>query len=283
MIDPCAANAYEITRIVPEGSGLNSRFRAMSRSRYMLWNMIKSSALVPYTDLSLSIFWTFIRPLIFVGVIVFIRHKANAAMGEEVPYFPYVFSGVILWWYFVDATKQSARSLYRYRGLLTKVYFPRLVAPLVPVIARLFDLMLQFLILVPLMFIFTCFPDWHLLLFPLVILQVGLLTLGLGLIFSVLSARVKDFDRVLDFVLYLGFFISPVIFSMRIVPPDWQFVWAFLNPMSGPLEVLRAALFSGVEIDYIVWGLSIMSTLILTALGLFVFLHYEERLAEMVS
>jgi lipopolysaccharide transport system permease protein len=283
MIESNKATAYEETRIVPEGRGLSARLFSLSRSRYMLWNLIKSSMLLPYADYSLGIFWTIVRPLIFVSVIVFIRHKSNALMGEMVPYFLYVFSGVILWWYFTDAAKQSARSLYKYRGLITKVYFPRLVIPVVPVIARLFDLMLQVVVIIPLMFVFSCFPDKHLLLFPLVILQVVVLTLGLGLLFSVLSAAVKDFERVLDFTLYLAFFLSPVIFSMRIIPPHLQLVWAFLNPMSGPLEVMRAALFAGVEIDYTVWGLSILSTLLISVIGVRIFLCYEEQLAELIS
>jgi len=269
--------------IRPRSRGIAAQISEIGKARFMLWNLIKSAALLPYADLALGIFWTFARPLIFVAVIVFIRNKSNAQMGETVPYALYVFGGLILWWYFVDATKQSSRSLYRYRGLLTKVYYPRLITPLVPVIARLFDLGLQLFAIIPLMLYFERLPNWHIFMMPLLVVHVAFLALGFGFLFSVLSAAIKDFERMLDFALYLAFFMSPVIFSLRIVPTEYRQAYAFFNPMVGPLEVFRNVLFGGESVDYAVWGLSALSTLFVTALGVLIFLRYEERLAEMVS
>jgi lipopolysaccharide transport system permease protein len=255
----------------------------IAKARYMLWNMIKSSALLPYQEFVFGAFWACLRPIIFVLVIVFIRSKSNAQMGETIPYPLYVFSGLILWWYFVDATKQSSRSLYRYRSLLTKIYYPRVITPIIPVVARLFELVLQAVVLVPMMFYFKMFPGVDFLLLPLVLLNVMLLCLGLGYLFAVLSAVVKDFERVLDFTLYLAFFLSPVIYSASLLPDHHQMLYFFLNPMAGPLEAFRGILFTGGRIEYSTWLCSATTTLGIFLAGSWAFLKNEERLAELVS
>jgi lipopolysaccharide transport system permease protein len=275
--------AGEYTVIRPRGRGFRAQVAAMGKARYMMWNLIKSSAVLPYTDLALGVFWTFVRPLLFLVVIVFIRNKSNAHMGETVPYPLYVFSGLIMWWYFTDAAKQSSRSLYRYRSLLTKVYYPRLITPIVPVVARLLDLFLQCVGAVVLMFCFQCFPGAPLALLPVLLAHVMLLALGLGMLFAVLSAAIKDFERILDFVLYLAFFISPVIFSSRLISGEYKYYYAFLNPMAGPLEAFRGVLFSSAAIDYGVWAASAASTVVIAIVGLLVFVRYGEALAELVS
>ncbi len=272
-----------VTVIRPAGRGLRPDFRALFAARYMLWNLVRSAALAPYTDVALSFFWTFARPFIFLGVIVFLRNQSGARMEESVEYPAFVLSGLVLWWYFTDATRQSARSLYRYRGLLTKVFFPRIITPAVPVLARLLDLGVQLVAAVPLMLHYGRHPDWHLLLLPLVVVHVALLSVGLGYIFAVLSAGAKDFERMLDFALYVALFVSPVIFSVHMVPAEFRDLYALLNPMVGPLEVIRAALFSGVALDLRAWGLSAISTTGILIIGLITFSRHEADLAERIT
>jgi len=108
------------------------------RVRNMVSNLIRSSALLPYSNTYFSYLWTLLRPFIFLGVIVFIKQRSGGNMGEEIPYPLFLYSGLILWWYLVDAIKQSARSVFTYQGLISKIYFPRVIAPAVPVFGILF-------------------------------------------------------------------------------------------------------------------------------------------------
>ena len=126
-------------------------------------------------------------------------------------------------------------------------------------------------------------PDWHLVLLPLVVIHVALLSVGLGYIFAVLSAGAKDFERMLDFALYVALFVSPVIFSVHMVPAEFRDLYALLNPMVGPLEVIRAALFSGVALDLRAWGLSAISTTVILIIGLITFSRHEADLAERIT
>lgn len=249
----------------------------------MFWNLVKSSALSPYADMALGFFWTFVRPFIFLLVIAFVRKQSNAQMGESIEYILFVYSGLVLWWYFVDATKQSARSFSRYRGLITKIYYPRIITPAIPVFARLFDLALQLLAAVPLMIYYGHFPDWHIVLLPLVIVHVLLIALALGYVFSIFAALLRDFERILDFLLYAAFFVSPVIFSAAIVPRDYFAMYSVLNPMAIPLEAFRAALFSGGVVEVQTWLISASVSLVWLIVGFALFFRYQDEIAERVS
>ena len=87
----------------------------------------------------------------------------------------------------------------------------------------------------------------------------------------------------LDFALYVALFVSPVIFSVHMVPAEFRDLYALLNPMVGPLEVIRAALFSGVALDLRAWGLSAISTTVILIIGLITFSRHEADLAERIT
>ena len=122
----------------------------------------------------------------------------------------------------------------------------------------------------------------RLLLLPLVLLHAMLLCVGLGYLFGAMAALTRDADRVLDYILYVGLFLSPVIYSTQIVPADWRLLYAVLNPAVGPLLAWRAALFDAVGLDYALWGLSFASTAVLAIGGALAFARVERRLGESV-
>lgn len=276
-------SSQETLIIRPSSRSIFLSVKEMFAARYMFWNLVKSSALSPYADMAVGFFWTFLRPLIFLLVITFIRKQSNAQMGETVEYALFVYSGLILWWYFVDATKQAARSFSKYRGLVTKIYYPKVITPAVPVFARLFDLGLQLLAALPLMLLFNHFPDWNIALLPLVIVHVMVVSLALGYVFSIFSSFLRDFERILDFLLYTAFFVSPVIFSAAIVPQEYLGIYNLLNPMAVPLEVFRAALFSGGAIAVQAWILAADVALAGLVAGLVLFMRFQDEIAERVS
>ena len=249
-------------------------------ARNMIYNLIRSSALLPYRDTYFSYFWTLLRPFIFLLVIVFIKQRSMAQMGEEIPYPLFLYSGLILWWYIVDAIRQSARSAFTYKGLITKIYFPRIITPLVPVIGRLFDLGIQALGVGVMMVLFSRYPDGHFFLLPLLFFNVILLCLGVGYLFAIASVFFRDMERILDYILYVGFFISPVIYAIELVPPEYRYLYSWLNPTAGPLMAFRATLFSGVTPNYQALVHSIIVSIVLFFVGIFVFQRLQSTLPE---
>lgn len=255
-------------------------WREIFNCREMIRNLIRSSALLPYSETYFGYFWTLLRPFIFLGVLVFIKNRSMANMGEEIPYPLFLFSGLVLWWYMVDAIRQSARSTFTYKGLITKIYFPRVIIPVVPVIARFFDLSLQAIGLIGLMVFYGQYPGGNILLLPLVFLNIGILCLGVGFLFSVLSVVLKDMERILDYVLYVGMFVSPVIYAIELIPPEYRMLYSWVNPTVGPLMAFRAALFSDLTPDYVAFFHSFVVSGILLLVGVVIFQRMQVLLAE---
>jgi lipopolysaccharide transport system permease protein len=255
-------------------------WRELWRVRNMITNLIRASALLPYSETYFGYFWTLFRPFVFLGVIVFIKQRSGAHMGEGIPYPLFLYSGLILWWYLVDAIKQSARSVFTYKGLITKIYFPRIIAPAVPVFGRLFDLGIQAAGVAVMMVLFSRYPDSHIFLLPLVLLNVIVLCLGLGYLLAVASVAFRDMERILDYILYIGMFVSPVIYSIELVPPEYRDLYSWLNPTVGPLMAFRAVLFSGVQPDYPALVHSMIVSVVLLVIGMMVFQRVQATLAE---
>jgi lipopolysaccharide transport system permease protein len=246
----------------------------------MVVNLVRASALLPYSGTYFGYFWTLCRPFIFLAIMIFIKNRSGSDMGEEIPYPLYLYSGLVLWWYLVDAIKQSARSPLTYQGLITKIYFPRVIVPFVPVLGRLLDLAIQAVGIVVMMIIFDRYPDEHIYLLPIAMINVLLLCLGLGYLVSVLMVGFRDTERILDYLLYTGLFLSPVLYTTRLVPDGFRDLYSWINPTVGPLMAFRAALFSGASPDFPALLHSLIVSVLFCLLGLFLFLKVQSSLAE---
>ncbi len=276
-------SAQKPTRVIRAyRSGGRSLFRDFYDARHMFWNMVRTAAVMPYRELSFGFLWAMIRPVVFLLVIVFIKNRSGADMGTNVEYTLFVFSGIISWWYFSDATSGSANSIYVHRSIITKMYFPRVIIPVMPVIVRSFDWFLQFLALFVIMAWYGRSPDAEVWLIPVAILNLMVLALAVGFLFAVLSTYFRDVQQALGNALYVGLFISPVIYSHTLVPEQYRLLYVTLNPTVGPLTALRAGLFDVYPPDYAALGISIVVTLILLVIGVYAFTRIEDDLPERV-
>jgi lipopolysaccharide transport system permease protein len=268
--------------IKPHKGWTTLNLRELFESRFLLWNLIRRNVKKPYIDLSFGVFWTLLRPLLFVFVFFVIKHKSNADMKEGLPYVLFVYSGVILWWYFANATTSAIKSIYKDKNLITKVYYPRLITPIVPVVAGTTDLFIQMAMMPVGVLVYWRFPDWHILLLPLVLLHVMVLALGLGLIIASLSMESRDFISMMDYILYIAMFLSPVIYSPSILPEKFHHLYYLINPIAAPLEVFRGSLFRGLQIPWLGWGVSFLVSLCFLVIGAYVFKRVEAYLADYV-
>lgn len=259
-------------------------WRELSESRYVLWNLVRRNFLANYMNMNWGVLWTLLRPVIFVAVFFFIKHRSNANFQQGLPYVLFLYPGVIVWWYFSDAAVASSSSVYRDSGLISKIYFPRVITPLVPVLSGLGDLGIQLTLVPLLMGYFGYHPGWNLVFLPLVIAQVAATAYGLGLILTTISTRTKSRDSgaVLKYVLYVSMFLSPVIFSPSILHQKFRQWYYVLNPMAAPLEMLRVCLYSGLPTLFRPWGFSLIFTAGLLVVALKYFRRWEQFFGDSV-
>lgn len=268
-----------MTLIRPPGAFSSLDLRELLSYRGVLLRKAKQRVLVEYDRMWLGFLWAVSRPLLMVLVFWLFRGLADAKTGVSISYPLYVYTGLVGWFFFADAVTGVGSSLQRDAGLIQKVYFPRLISPLSHLLAEGYNLGLAALPLALLMAAFGEYPDEKLLLLPLVLLQITLLALGVGLVFATLVLRSRDWDRFLRLCLYVGLWISPVIYSLDMIPPEYEMAY-LVNPMGGSLLALRATLFERFEFDWSSWGYSAGFTVLALGIGLLAFQRGERTLAD---
>jgi lipopolysaccharide transport system permease protein len=241
----------------------------------MIWKKIR----LDFDDMYLGFFWAIARPLAMVAIFVFVRDFSGANMHVTISYPLYLYSGLILWFHFRDATMATARSVMRDAGLIKKIYYPRLITPIVPSISQLYTLAFAMIVLVLMMLWYGVYPGWRIIFLPLALLQCTILILGIGMIFACLILIKSDFERFLNLGLYLGLFVSPVIFAPEMIPQRGRVIY-FLNPMAGTLLAFRSSLFH--DFPFPVWQFtySVVTTVLLLVVGIKMFRKAEIYFAD---
>jgi lipopolysaccharide transport system permease protein len=229
--------------------------------------------------MKLNVLWNLVRPLSVTAVFSIFKHASGATTGESAPYPIFIYSGLIIWYYFTDATQESASSLRKDAGMIKKVYFPRLIIPAVPVISNLILLGIAFVPLLIMMVAYGVKISWTVLLLPLVIAQCGALSLGVGVLFASISLRNRDFEQLLSLMLYIGLFVSCVYFSPNLFQGPMALLIK-LNPMAATLQSSRACLGSTETFPLLWWLYAVLVSASSILIGLVAFNSIEKELAD---
>lgn len=261
-----------------------SRFvdiQELLRFRGLLWSMSRRQVKSEFGDLHLGIFWVLARPLLMTVIFVFFRHVSNTNTGASIPFAPYLYSGLTLWFFFTQSVSKAAASISTDGNLMQKVYFPRLLSPLSGILAQLSGLAVASVPLLLMMFYYSLSPGWNFLLLPIVLLQTMSLAFGMGCLFAALATISKDWSRLLSLLLYIGLFVSPVIFAPEMLPQMAQRL-QILNPMSGTLLGFRAALFSDYTLPVDAWLYSLFFSGMLGLVGIYAFQRAERTFMDRI-
>ena len=193
--------------------------------------------------------WFFLQPALTTIVYLVVFSKAGKISTGNMPPILFYVSGLVLWMYFSDCVLKTASFLKDNSGILTKVYFPRLIIPLSIVITNLIKLGIQLALFLCVYIYFlvkepSIRPNLYLLLVPYLIILLGILGLASGIIVSSLTTKYKDLSHLITFAIQLLMFASPVIFPFSSLPDGWLKNLLMANPVSGIIEAFRFG-FSG--------------------------------------
>ncbi len=255
------------------------KLRDLVKYRHILWRMVYRDIRLQYDDLALGFFWSAALPLTMMLTFMFLKRFSRANMYETVPYSIYAYSGLILWFNFREVCAKVMYSVGKESGLIKKVYFPRLYLPLIPVFSSYYNLALAAVPLGIMMVITRLYPGFRLILLPLVMIQYSMLTFGIGTIFTTLSLIKKDFERTLLLILYVGLFISPVIYAPDMIPVKLRTIY-LLNPMAGTLLAFRSCLFNDFPFPFWEFGYSCVVSVIFLVVGTIMFKKSEIYFAD---
>jgi homopolymeric O-antigen transport system permease protein len=268
-----------VTEIRPVAPGLRVVLAELWQYRHLFVALVWRNVRVEFDASRLGSAWAVARPILFTTVFVLFRGLSGANTHVDLPYALYVFSGLVLWTYFLDAATSSAGAIRLDSALLTKVYYPRLLTPLVPVVASLVSIAIALVPLAAMMIWFGVRPGWLVLLLPVVLIQAAALALGVGTIVSSISIENRDWERALAFMLSIGLWLSPVIYAPGMIPEMFRSLY-HVNPMVGLLLAFRAVLFEGFPLPVWDWLYSLGCTMVVVAFGIGAFRRSEARLAD---
>lgn len=243
--------------------------------RHMLSSLIWKAVRIQFNEMYLNLFWACSRPLSMLAVFHFIKRYSGANMFVVIPYSLYVYSGLIFWFYFIEATNGTAKSVEKDIGLMQRVYFPRLLSPLVPIVSNLYTFGVSAVPLAIMMVWMGVYPGWKIIFFPLVLFQAMVLILGIGTMFASFAIFSRDAERFLKLILYLGLFVSPIIYSPERIDALGQILY-FLNPMAAVLLSFRGCLFNDFQFP-LWWQLlsSLISSFVILIAGIKMFRRAE--------
>ena len=235
---------------------------------------------VRYKQTVLGVLWVVLQPLAGAAIFTLVFGRIEALSGEDYPYALVVYTGLILWLYISGSVGAAARSLVEQRELMTKVYFPRVLAPAAAVVPPLVDLAVSLVVAGVFMAAYGAEPSLAILLLPVWVLFAILLALGVGSWLAALNVKYRDVRHALGFFIQMWMFASPVVYASDTVSERWQTVYA-LNPAAGIIDGFRWSLASGPAPGTELF-ISLGVLLAMLVLGLVYFQRAERSFADLI-
>jgi lipopolysaccharide transport system permease protein len=279
--DDLSATANEL--VIEAGRAERHYWQDLWRYRELLSVLAWRDLSVRYRQTVIGAAWALIRPFLTMVVFTVIFGKlAKLPSDGTTPYALMVFAGMLPWTFFATAVSTASNSIVANAHLVSKIYFPRLIAPIAAVVVAFVDFLVSLAILVGLMVWYRFAPGWQVLLLPVFAAVACIASFGLGAWMTALNVKYRDFGSILPFVLQLGLYVSPVGFSSNIIPNEWRLAYA-LNPMVGVIDGFRWCLLGGEsQIYWPGFGLSLAVTSFFLWFGIRNFRRMEKSFADLI-
>jgi lipopolysaccharide transport system permease protein len=235
------SNGDLVTLIAPKSGWQPIDFKELKQYRDLFYFMVWREIKVLYAQTILGFSWAILQPLIQIIIFTIVFGKVAKLSTDGIPYFLFSSVAIIPWTYMSQAITQSSQSLVQGQHMLGKVYFPRLIFPLTPVLARLIDFGISILIILVVVIYYRVMPTWNLIFLPLFIIFMMAVPAGIGMWLSALAIRFRDVKHAMPFVIRMLIYTAPIVYSASSIPDTYRFIYS-LNPIVGVIEGYRACL-----------------------------------------
>ena len=253
---PSAAKPF---RVIEPASGWRSiDYRELWEYRDVLYFLVRRDIRVRYTQSVFGIGWAIIQPVFFMIVFSIVFGRLAGVRSDGVPYPIFSFAALVPWTYFSTAFTESTNSLVVNQAMIKKVYFPRLALPLAPVISKLVDLLVAFVVLLLMMAWYRSTPTVWVLALPFLVLLAAMLAWGIGTWLTSMAVQYRDVKYGITFAAQLMMYCSPVVYAATLIPDRYRLIYG-LNPMAGIVEGFRSALLGTTPMP---WDLLVVGTVV---------------------
>ena len=229
--------------------------------------------------MALGPLWMIIGPVVNMLLFTLIFGKLAGLGPAGVPYPLFNFSALLVWGLFSGTAQASASSLLDSRFLISKVYFPRLVMPLVGVLTTLVNFVVSLLVLVVMMVVYGRMPGVDLIFLPVFLLLAMVCGLAVGLWWASWIVHYRDLQNVLDYVMKAWMYACPVVYVGSIIPERWRTLY-HINPMVNVVEGMRWTLLGMDKPSWLMVALSFAIAIPLMIGGAYYFRKTERNIVD---
>lgn len=240
--------------IQPKRNLLDIRLREVWQYRDLISIMVRRDFVAGYKQTVLGPLWIFIQPIFTTIMFTFVFGRLAGISTEGIPGIVFYMAGLIPWNYFSECMGKTSSVFTANASIFGKVYFPRLIMPLTIIFSNLIRLGIQLLLFfaVWLYYVFQGYsfqPDYLLLpLFPLVIITLAVMGLGLGMIISSVTTKYRDLNTLISFGVQLLMYATPIIYPLSAAPAKYRNI-ININPLSPLMELNRKIFFGTGTVD----------------------------------
>lgn len=216
-------------------------FRELWDYRELLYFLVWRDVKIRYKQTAIGAAWVILQPLLTAAIFTVVFGHFAHLKTNGVPYLVLTYTALLPWLLFANALVTSTKSIVENQALVTKVYVPRLLIPVAPVLAGLVDLAVGSVVLVGLMAWYGIVPSWHVVTIPFFLTFAVLAGIAVTLWLSALNVKFRDVQYTVPFLVQAWFFATPIAYSALIFPEGIR-PWLGVNPMAGVVQGFRWAL-----------------------------------------
>ncbi len=272
-----------LTIIEPKKGWQLINVKELKEYKDLLYFWVLREIKILYKQTVLGFTWALIRPVASMVVFTVIFGNMAKVPSDGIPYPIFSFVALMPWTYFSQSLSKSTQSLISQAGVISKIYFPRLIIPMAPVLAGLLDFALSFIVLIIMMFAYGIVPTLQIFYLPLLILLMILTASGMGMWMSALGIQYRDVRQAMQFVVRLLMYATPVVWPVSLISEKFgqtvKMIYG-LYPMAGVIEGFRSALIGKNPMP---WDLILMGSigaLVIFITGAFYFQRMEKNFAD---
>lgn len=265
--------------------------KGLRKCKDLIFLFVRRTFVAQYKQTILGPAWAIIQPF-FTTVVYSIFFGNVAGLGASgVPNFIFYLSGTIIWTLFANSLNQTSDTFIANSAILGKVYFPRLVMPISTAISQFISFFIQFSFMLGFLIFYLITdagvaPNFYILLTPVLITQMAVLGMGFGLTVSALTTKYRDLKMVVGFGVSLWSYCSPVAYDMfsmeALMPGSTIYYFYMLNPVTPVINIFRYAFLGIGGIDWLYYGISWITTIIVAYIGIRLFSKVEKTFMDTV-
>ena len=275
-----ATDIEPLTIIKPSSGWQFIDFKELKEYRDLFYFLVWREIKVLYAQTVLGFSWAILQPLVQIIIFTIVFGKVAKVPTEGIPYVLFSTVALIPWTYMSQAMTQASQSLVQQQHVLGKIYCPRIIFPLTPVLARLVDFVISMVIILCVAIFYHIVPTWNLLLFPLFVSYMMSIPAGVGMWLSALAIRFRDVKHAMPFVVRMLMFTAPIVYSASSIPRTYRFIYS-LNPIVGMIEGFRACIL-GTPVPWVFIWPGMFTAAVLFISGTFYYRRMERIFVDVI-